>query len=645
MKSFSIGTKIGGTVILFLAVTTAIILIAIQGLQTIRRALDLTHEVKLIESATGKIDHFVLEAREFEQHFIWKGDAEYIQKFHDAVDEADRQISFVLDRSQNMQDVEAFRDPVLRVRDNLKIYRTSFDETVRLRKQKGLSETEGMRGEFRKSVHAVEAVLKEQQSDYLLVEMLMIRRHEKDYLLRGTPNYVEDVRKRVARIQQLVRDSTLLPPNLKNQLVQLWDNYLKNFNALVEIDGQLMVNIDKVVEAVRGVFPNLGEMQFAITELSLFIVEDTDKVQTQVATRLLIAGAGVLVVFGLIGFYIVRLITRPLQVAVSVANKLSDGDLTTEISVSSNDETGRLLAAMKKMLENTRSALVEIENKELQLEETGNVLKVSIHGLSTNAKAVLKRLEQLDHIAIDAAGGMDQNVTASEEISQSLQKLSRALERTEKSAQRGIDSNLEDQANLEQINVLSSSIESISLKIAEMVNQTSTLALNAAIEAAKAGEQGKGFAVVADEMGSIANNIKGLASQIQDLTHDISAAITSTQTAIQDTGDVMGDMKQQSSNGVDMIRHLEGVAQETVTASKDLQNMMHDLEEKCTHCVDNMNEINVTTHQQTEEVQNLSNYALALRGTIGRFKTGVKNELDKSPNTGQTRINKPAEDE
>ncbi|HEY5514358.1 MAG TPA: methyl-accepting chemotaxis protein [Geomonas sp.] len=60
-----------------------------------------------------------------------------------------------------------------------------------------------------------------------------------------------------------------------------------------------------------------------------------------------------------IAWLVTRSITRPIARAVDVSNRVAAGDMSMEIDIASTDETGMLLASMKKMIENIKALVVD----------------------------------------------------------------------------------------------------------------------------------------------------------------------------------------------------------------------------------------------------------------------------------------------
>jgi methyl-accepting chemotaxis protein len=88
-------------------------------------------------------------------------------------------------------------------------------------------------------------------------------------------------------------------------------------------------------------------------------------------------------------------------------------------------------------------------------------------------------------------------------------------------------------AKMNELGSAADAISKVTEVITEISEQTNLLALNATIEAARAGEAGKGFAVVANE-------IKELARQTAQATHEIKARIEGIQHS---TDETVGEMQ------------------------------------------------------------------------------------------------------
>lgn len=70
-------------------------------------------------------------------------------------------------------------------------YVIAFDEVVAIRKEIGFSHNEGLRGDLRKAVKEAEAQINLSNSPRLEAAILMMRRSEKDFMLRGDLKYVD----------------------------------------------------------------------------------------------------------------------------------------------------------------------------------------------------------------------------------------------------------------------------------------------------------------------------------------------------------------------------------------------------------------------------------------------------------------------
>jgi methyl-accepting chemotaxis protein len=142
---------------------------------------------------------------------------------------------------------------------------------------------------------------------------------------------------------------------LLGQLTARRGAYVKSFTRV----GALLRegSKDAAIELMKNeTLPALDAMQQpidALTALQKQIVLDGSaevKGHIQIARSvMLILGSCAGVIGTVLAWWITRSITGPLNVAVQVANTVARGDLTSRIDASAADETGQLLAALKRM--------------------------------------------------------------------------------------------------------------------------------------------------------------------------------------------------------------------------------------------------------------------------------------------------------
>ncbi|HAV37977.1 MAG TPA: methyl-accepting chemotaxis protein, partial [Massilia sp.] len=154
---------------------------------------------------------------------------------------------------------------------------------------------------------------------------------------------------------------TLVHPNalaLLDRMVAAHDKYVHGQQELIKLieAGDEQGARDYLKKNLR---PTLGELKKAVSEQLAMQQEFAAKTgeaarATEQSTRLMMIVLALvsLAIAALVAWWNTRSITRPLARALEVANTVAAGDLTSRIEVTSRDETGLLLQALKTMNEN-----------------------------------------------------------------------------------------------------------------------------------------------------------------------------------------------------------------------------------------------------------------------------------------------------
>ena len=649
LKRLRVAHRIG--LLVALSIVSVLVLSAATyvGYQKIDGARAEQQQFAKLLQLTEELEIAALQMRRHEKDFLLRKDEKYTEKYGVAAKEAKHLIA----QFAKLETVPEVERDIQRLQSGIERHRAQFFAVVQLRKDLGLNENLGIEGALRKAVHGIEDRLKQVESDKLTIKMLMMRRHEKDFIMRGKQKYVGRIQNRQSEFREILARIDVSYEE-KDEIQELLSTYTDSFNRFAKSATALKSEVSKLSEIFAEIAPSFEKLvEFA--ELGDERAEARVRNIERLASTLALAfSLSLLVVVAGLGAIIALGISRPLSRLAGAMSKLANGDISIDIpDVAGKNEIGEMSAAVQVFKENAvRRVALEEElaekskaaeaQKRADMNRLADEFDAKVGGAVDTVASATEELnataQSMSGIAEETAGQANAVSTVSEETTANVHAVASAAEEMTSSiseinqqvaeASSASKQAVEDvQRTTQQMSTLAETAQKVGEvvgMISEIAGQTNLLALNATIESARAGEAGKGFAVVASEVKALAEQTAKATDGIADLICEIQNETKAAVTSIEGIGAVIGRldevsaaiaaaMEEQGCTTQEVTRNMQKAATGTSEVSTNIGNVTAASQEA-----------GCAAAQLTAAASELSSQAQTMKAEIAKFLEQVR---------------------
>lgn len=289
--------------------------------QDYRADLERIQELYILDQ---DLEMSLLQARRAEKDFLLRKRETDVSRHGEVSSAAEAQI-------QRLQSLASQGFPgqldkqVAALDEGFKRYAATFNELAEKVRILGLDEESGLQGSLRDAVQEAETVLETLEQPDLNVKMLMMRRHEKDFIMRVDEKYVGRLNDRVAEFKQFPA-SMFGSAGKRDEVFSLIDSYQADFL-------QFASSTIEERELRSQLSANYAEIEPVLAEIRSFLSERRDATAAELATAkasigklvVLVTGVAMLII-GVVAVLVARSVGKPLAATVSALQALARGE-------------------------------------------------------------------------------------------------------------------------------------------------------------------------------------------------------------------------------------------------------------------------------------------------------------------------------
>jgi methyl-accepting chemotaxis protein len=611
------------------------------------QALERQQNFADIERLSLEMEVGVLQMRRREKDFLLRRETRYFDAYGENAD----QVAALLDRISALDTPADIDAAIGRLQADLPRHRDAFSAVVTEQTRLGLTHETGLQGRLRGAVHNVEERLTGLADADLTVLMLMMRRHEKDFMLRGEARYIERFDTRQAEFADLLATRDY-PAADKAEITALMNAYGTGFHAWAE--GELAQH--ERISELSDIFARMDPDFTVIVETARNEGRAAAAALAAERNRIRLVTAGVVgliaIVAGLLCWWIGRSIARPVNALTVAMGELAGG--RTDGTIPATDqggEIGQMAAAVLVFQQNqiemdrlrdeqAQSEARAAEDKRRIMSEMADEFEASVGSIAGDVaeaamsmitvadqlRGTAKQSDERSAIVASAAEETSANTqavaSAAEELTSSIREITRQVNESQVLTGDAVQEAGVTRTRMSGLSEAVVKIGNVVTLIQSIAEQTNLLALNATIEASRAGDAGKGFAVVASE-------VKALADQTARATHEIADQIDAIQKSSDQTIDAIGSMTGMIDKVSESTTAIASAIEQQDAAAQEIASSVSQAAAGTAQVTESISALSTNVRETDEGANSVLDAARGVSGDADRLKTALAGFLEQ----------------
>ena len=435
-----------------------------------------------------------------------------------------------------------------------------------------------------------------------------------------------------------------------------------------QVENDAVKQLLKEMEAGNHPEPDIIEYEFkGVTkyasyyigdDMSYILIVTADEADalasvSMVVGRICKAALIALILCSLFGFFVARILSRPIELTTKEISRLADLDFTSDEQSALDkhmkkfwrDETGVMLQAIEKLRQELVTIIGNIHTQCDNLRSSSSVL-------NNSAKETENVVEQLDRAMSDVAEGATSQASETQKATDNIMDMGQMIEDTTKEVQRlrEFSKNMSDaetealtkieelgavkQKTKEAVEVIADQTQATNdsaAKIREVIemitsiaDQTNLLSLNASIEAARAGEAGKGFAVVASEIQQLAIQSNESANKIAEIIAVLIEESDKTVTKMDDVKEVIRKQDENVLRTQEAFKSVKMGIDQSMDSIDTINNKTRGLNEARVSVVDIVGGLSAIAEQNAASTEETSSSATEVESVVTTILDNAK---------------------